>query len=161
MISHFPRITDQKVHRQKGAALIVSLILLTVITVLSLSAARNTNLDTKISTNHQHKQLSFQAAENALAKVTGENPNISVPATPGAANTINTDYFTATSVDGQPDVAANVEMDFVRISRPGEFKFSGFGLALTSLIYQADSTGRLVNGTAQSHNRMGLALVRD
>ncbi|MCU7854967.1 MAG: hypothetical protein KZQ79_04615, partial [Candidatus Thiodiazotropha sp. (ex Lucinoma borealis)] len=59
---------------QDGAALAVSLILLIIITLLSVSAMRSTNLDTKISVNHQFKEASFQAAESALAIVTGPAP---------------------------------------------------------------------------------------
>ncbi|MEW8586137.1 MAG: PilX N-terminal domain-containing pilus assembly protein, partial [Candidatus Thiodiazotropha sp.] len=52
---------------QRGSALVISLILLTIITILSVSAMRSTNLDTKIAVNHQLKKLSYRAAENAFA----------------------------------------------------------------------------------------------
>ncbi len=50
--------------RQKGVALFIVLILLVVLTTLSLSAMRNATTETKVSANYQHKQITFQTAEN-------------------------------------------------------------------------------------------------
>ena len=69
----------QQFQRQDGVALIISMILLAVITLLSVTAMRGTNLDAKIAANHQHKQLSFQAAENAFARLIGDDPQVVAP----------------------------------------------------------------------------------
>lgn len=148
-------------YNQKGVALIASMVLLLILTLVSLSAMRNTNIDTKIAVNHQHKQLSFQAAESALFKLMSPNPEVTVPLTIGAPAIINNNYFASSGVGNQPDTEANLSMDYLRESNKGEFKFNGFGLNLTTLIYQADAAGKISGSNAKAHNRMGVVLIRN
>ena len=146
--------------KQQGVALIVSMLLLIVITLLSLSSMRNTTLDTKIAVNHQHKQISFQAAESALFKLMSPEPNVTVPLTPVDAPTINDNYF-ASAGDDQPDVEADLSMDFIRVSDPGEYKFNGFSLNLTTMIYEASAEGTIAGSNVRANNRMGVVLIRN
>src|SRR3546814_1628511 len=53
-------------HMQRGASLIVVLILLLVVTLLGLAALRTTILQERMSANLFDRSLSFQAAETAL-----------------------------------------------------------------------------------------------
>ncbi len=147
--------------RQSGAALVISLIILTVITVLSVSAMRSTTLETKIAVNQQFKQLSFQAAESAFARLLGVDPDVEVPGTVTAAVEPNTDYYKQVATSTQPGSHADVDMDLLEISPPGKYKFSGFGLSVITVIYQADATGHVTGNEATTHNRMEVALVRD
>lgn len=148
--------------KQRGVALVVSLIILTVITVLSVSAMRSTTLETKIAVNHQFKQMSFQAAESALAKLLGENPGVSVPGTVAAPAVPNPDYYDHPGTTGiHPATDADLDMDLIKMSAPGEYKFSGFGLSVITLIYQADAVGHVTGNDTSTHNRMEVALVRD
>ena len=147
-------------YRQRGAALVVGLILLSIITMLSVSAMRSANLDARIAGNHQHKQLSFQAAENALAILLGPNPGAVAPhTTPGLVKE-NNNYFLARGVAGQPDLSTNLDVMFERQTAPGQYKFSGYGLSITALIYQADSHGHVDGTKTKTHNRMSVALIR-
>ena len=150
----------QQFQRQQGVALIVSMILLAVITLLSVTAMRGTNLDAKIAANHQHKQLSFLAAENAFARLTGDDPQVVVP-TAYSGTLSNTNYISISGVDGQPDTKADLDLAFVRQSAPGEFKFSGYSLDASALIYTADSYGSVTGSKARSHHRATIVLVRD
>ncbi|BAO45249.1 pilus assembly PilX family protein [Thiolapillus brandeum] len=149
--------------RQKGAALIVSLLLLTVITLLSLTAMRSSHIDTKIAVNHQQKQLAFQAAENAFAKLTSLAPDemkdLDVPGTPSSTEN-NVDFIPA---DADAHTSADLEMTLPvgGISRPGQFKFSGFGLNIKTIVFQADAFGEVDGSNARVHNRMEVALVRE
>lgn len=52
--------------KQKGAALIVCLILLMVMTILGVSSITSTTMEEKMAGNIRNKHLSFQAAEAAL-----------------------------------------------------------------------------------------------
>jgi len=152
--------TQYTSYGQRGAALVVGLILLSIITMLSVSAMRSANLDARIAGNHQHKQLSFQAAENALAVLLGPNPGPVAPhTTPGLVKE-NGNYFVARGVAGQPDISTDLDMTFVTQTAPGEYKFSGYGLSITALIYQADSQGHVDGTKTKSHNRMSVALIR-
>lgn len=55
-----------KLNHQQGAALIISLILLVVMTILGVSAITTTTMEEKMAGNVRNKHLSFQAAEAAL-----------------------------------------------------------------------------------------------
>jgi len=52
--------------KQQGAALIVSLLLLLVMTLLGINAVMTTTMEEKMAGNIRNKNLSFQAAETAL-----------------------------------------------------------------------------------------------
>jgi type IV pilus assembly protein PilX len=52
--------------QQKGIALIVSLIILLLLTIIMVSALRVTTLEEKMSGNSQDSNIAFQAAESAL-----------------------------------------------------------------------------------------------
>lgn len=56
-------------YQQQGAALIVSLILLGVISILALSSAYSANTEMKVVASQKERGVAFQAAEAALAQV--------------------------------------------------------------------------------------------
>ncbi|WP_457668185.1 pilus assembly PilX family protein [Thiolapillus sp.] len=157
--------------KQRGVALVISLIVLLTVTLLSLTAMRSANLDTKISVNHQHKQLAFQAAENGLTKLTtlpaDDMKTLQVPGNEGDSNSIPDPndpsvnwYESGTSTDG-PTTSATAELTLNEISPPGKYKFSGFGLNIKTIIFQADSYGTVEGTNAHAHNRMEVALIRE
>ncbi len=141
----------------------VSLILLVVITLLSITAMRSANLDTRIAVNHQHKQLSFQAAENALAQLTAIRPQqmraLDIPGAVGETTT-NCRFLEFQPEDGNAKRRADLNLELIEISKPGQYKFSGYGLNIKTIIYQADAYGHVENTGAMTHNRMQVALVR-
>ena len=146
--------------KQRGVALIISLVLLTVVTILSLTAMRSTNLGTKIAVNHQHKQLAFQAAENALAKLTSLPPDeMKTLNVPGTLNAVESNASFVS--DATAHNSADLEMKLTNISKPGQYKFSGFGLNIVTVVFQADALGKVGDTSASAHNRMEVALVRD
>lgn len=53
-------------HRQRGAALVMSLIILLVMTVLGVTAMQVTVLEEKMAGNLRDRSIAFQAAESAL-----------------------------------------------------------------------------------------------
>jgi len=59
-------IYSKQIKLQSGAALFVCLMLLTVMTLLGLSAISGSTLEEKMAGNVRNKHLSFQAAEAAL-----------------------------------------------------------------------------------------------
>jgi len=52
--------------KQQGAALAVSLIILTLMTVIGVTAVKSSVIENRIATNMYDKQMSFEAAEAAL-----------------------------------------------------------------------------------------------
>lgn len=61
-----PSPRGRRVKTQRGVALIVSLILLIIITVIGLAAIRNTTLQEKMASNLQDRQIALQNSEAAL-----------------------------------------------------------------------------------------------
>ena len=60
--------------RQNGAALIVAMVLIFMMTVLGLTAMRESSLEKRMTTNSVHKLTAFQAAESAT-ELTINNPD--------------------------------------------------------------------------------------
>src|SRR5688500_4573119 len=58
--------TSKRLERERGAALIVALVMLLIMTVLGVTAARNTNLQERMAGNLRDNNLAFQSAERAL-----------------------------------------------------------------------------------------------
>ncbi len=152
--------------RQRGFALAISLILLTVITMLSLTAMRSANLDTKIAINHQHKRFAYQAAENALSYLismpTEEIRVLNEPQLIG-------DYDNGINVGSTPAFipydtgshsSADLDMTLLDDNSTVHF-YSGHEMGAPSLIFQADAIGNVANTNATVHNRMEVSLIRD
>jgi len=148
--------------RQQGVALVISMILLTVITLLSLTAMRSANLDTRIAVNHQHKQFAFQAAESALTRLIAMPPSETEdlrPATIASDPVVSTDWYQKSDADaGTPVLAADLVID---MTGEGSCRISGYGLgSITCLYYQVDATGKFADTNATAHNRMEIALPK-
>jgi type IV pilus assembly protein PilX len=56
----------QMFHRQSGAVLIVSLIMLLVLTIIGVTAMRSTTLEEKMAANIMNYNVTFHAAESAI-----------------------------------------------------------------------------------------------
>jgi Tfp pilus assembly protein PilX len=69
-------------HNQSGAALVIALMILVIISIVGLTALRSSVFNTKISTMSQASTMSFQGAETAIAAVFDEAVNQSFK-TPG------------------------------------------------------------------------------
>lgn len=59
-------IQSSKAHKQKGATLVVSLVILTMVTVLGIASMRNSNLELKMAASARDHSVAFQNAESAL-----------------------------------------------------------------------------------------------
>lgn len=57
---------SQPLHSQRGSALIVAMVMLLVLTLLGVTAVRNTTLQERMAGNLRDSNLAFQAAERAL-----------------------------------------------------------------------------------------------
>lgn len=54
--------------KQKGAVLLVSMILLLMLTIMAITVASNSSLQQRMSANAQDQHLAFQAAETGWAR---------------------------------------------------------------------------------------------
>ncbi len=70
--------------RQKGTALIVALVLLFIMSVLGMTAMRESSLEKRMTTNSVHKFTAFQAAESATELTINDLENLKAAfASPG------------------------------------------------------------------------------
>ena len=68
-------------HNQRGAALVMALAVLVLLTILGISAMKSSTLEYRMATSIQDKSTAFQAAESALSESMATvtlNPNQSV-----------------------------------------------------------------------------------
>ena len=75
--------------RQRGAVLVIALMMLVVLTLLGLASMQNTILEERMAGNYRDRQIAFEAAEAALR--TGEQ-RLSNTATFNALNWDGSDY---------------------------------------------------------------------
>jgi type IV pilus assembly protein PilX len=74
-----PHLTPGTASRQRGAALVVGLILLVVLTILAVSGVFTATLELRMARNTQSQERAFQAAEVAVEDALG-NPVLSTSA---------------------------------------------------------------------------------
>jgi len=87
-----PSGTENRRARQQGAALIVALIMLLVMTLLGVTIARTTTMQERMAGNLRNQSIAFEAAETALregeawiqAQIGGERPQAIAPASCGS-----------------------------------------------------------------------------
>lgn len=155
---------------QKGAALVISMIFLLIITLLSVSAMRTTNLDTKIAINHQLKELSFQAAESALAAVTTPDPpDVLMPDSIPDESLVNTDYFTSPATAHQPALSADLTLTYLyglKKDEPADPDTGKIGINISGYTpnsafntYLATAEGFVADSGTKSTNRMQVVLI--
>ena len=59
-------------HRQKGAALMVALMILVVVSLMGVSAMKSSVFSTKVATSTQADAMTFEAAETAVTEAYAE-----------------------------------------------------------------------------------------
>lgn len=92
------------IRRQRGATLVIALIMLAVISLLAVSTLGTTNMNLKVVGNMQSREEALYAAQQAIETVISTpqfiaNPDNAVPDPCGAANTLCTDL----DGDGTPE----------------------------------------------------------
>ena len=160
---------------QRGTALVIALILLTIITLLSVSAMHTTNMDTRIAVNHRFKELSFQAAESALAKATVPEPDPAVllPNSVAGASRDNNGYFDSDDENAaqEPRLSADLTMRYVCQVAQGQsitesdcsegVLVSGFPPDSGFVAYMAVATGFVGQSGTRTTNRSQVVLLTE
>ena len=81
-------------NNQSGAALFTALIFLLILTLIGVTALRNSGLSERMSTNSQISQMAFNAAESAANRYKAEyNYNVHVVSLTSQASAKNTDLI--------------------------------------------------------------------
>ncbi len=126
--------------RQQGAALVIALILLLVLTVLAVSGMNSASVELLMSGNEQYRQTAFRAAETGIEQAMRTGTFI------GTATTNVTDATAGYDVSITPQLNGDV----LSSEAGHDFEVAG------SIHYLLQSTGTASRG-ARSINQQGLA----
>ena len=128
-IAQRPRISR---HQQTGAALVVSLLLLVIITVLAVSGMNTATTELALARNDQNYEYAFQAAETGLEIAIAQR-NFS---TQGIIDPL-------THTLGNDEVVANIQYEAATIVPDRAFSLgSGSGVAAYHFLATAQATSK-------------------
>lgn len=85
-----PRLCSPRHSRQRGAALVIGLMLLLVLTLLAISGMNTATVELQMAGNQQYGQNAFQAAETGIEQAMAGN----------TANTNSATTVSVTAIDG-------------------------------------------------------------
>ncbi len=127
-----------KMHnKQQGAALVVGLILLVVITVLAISGMNTATTELAMARNDQNYENAFQAAETGLAEVLGQ----------GAFNTLAGATVTQT-ISNYDSVTSQIQYEDSTIVPDKAFTLgAGSGIAAYHFLAIAQAESRRAPGS--------------
>ncbi|MGE0030219.1 MAG: PilX N-terminal domain-containing pilus assembly protein [Steroidobacteraceae bacterium] len=130
--------------RQQGAALVVGLILLLVLTILAVSGVFTSTMELRMVRNTQTQERSFQAAEVAVEDALA-NPVLSTSSTFTQATT---------AVPNSPGDTYSYQLQFVGQTPLGT-GMTGFsiGTAFQSYHFQVDATGNGPDNALSQHTQ--------
>jgi type IV pilus assembly protein PilX len=130
--------------RQQGAALVIGLILLLVLTILAVSGVFTSTMELRMVRNTQSQERAFQAAEVAIEDALA-NPVLSTSAPFNQATV---------AVPNQPGDTYSYGLQFVGQTPLGT-GMTGYsiGSAFQSYHFQVDSTGNGPDGAVSNHTQ--------
>lgn len=141
-----PRMHGRR--RERGAALIVGLMLLVIVTLLAVSAVNTASTELVMAGNEQFRERAFQAAESGIERATKDLST--VPQT-GTTITVPNVAITSTGTDDKYTIASTYLGDDEDIPGFSAGKFVG-------LHYRVVSTGTSLRN-AQSVHTQGAYLL--
>ena len=146
---------------QRGAALVIALIILLVLTVMGVSGIRNATLGEAMAFNTQVKSITFQAAETAIGGVIinqGSVLNQAVGAGVGAPPVAN-DYSAMANPPGQPQsVAATVTTAYIGWEYAPGYSLKESG-GFAQFNFDISGSGAMATASALSIHRFGAAKI--
>ena len=141
MTSHY-----RKMYRQRGAVLIISLVLLMVLTILAISTMRTASLGLLMAGNTQYRQNAWQLAQAGIDTmlragdpVTASDCDTAVPDAPVAVDELGGSYTTMVCYRGESITPGN------SITRVPTFNYEVHADGTTE---QRGARARLVQGFA-------------
>ena len=149
-------------NNQKGAVLIVSLMLLLVMTLLSIASMSNSVMQEKMAANAQNTNRTFQAAESSIGALVNEIRDGSRFRLSNAMTAVN---FTAAETSfntSDPDVVASSQVIYlgeVILSSGGSLNADQSSTTLRAHRYELRGVGSINAVQAQTIIRQGLELL--
>ena len=135
--------------RQRGAALVIGLLLLLILTILAVSGMTTATLELQMAGNTQYKERAFQAAETGIEQALST-----------ATFSTVTPYATAEPQAVAPDDATNddtyeFEMEFDQETGTTLVPGGGYsmGTGFQAYHFNVESTGRSERGAEATHQQ--------
>ncbi|MEH6455500.1 MAG: PilX N-terminal domain-containing pilus assembly protein [Cocleimonas sp.] len=154
-------INKQSMQKQQGIALLMSLIMLLLITVIGVASVRMSSLDTQVSGNSMFSLMVFQGAESALGKVASNDDisNIRDAAISGGTITIPATYFSATeAVNGGVQLISSAEMKAENKVSGSLFSSTPNSTSFDYQIFRTTAISRLNATSARAKHSEGIAI---
>jgi type IV pilus assembly protein PilX len=135
--------------RQRGAALVIGLLLLLILTILAISGMTTATLELQMAGNTQYKERAFQAAETGIEQAIETS----------TFDTANPYVKTAQPVDTTPGTTDNDEYDFTMAfdKETGTTIVPGGGYSMgtgfQAYHFNIESTGRSERGAEATHTQ--------
>jgi len=139
-------------NQQTGAALMVSLVLIFMLSVLGVSAMRNATLENQLASNAAHKELTFQAAESAADSVLAIEDIANEQAVENIICSQDPVSFTLSKLNADSKVETTVELEYGGQSLPPGWSVGGpvsgrrFVVTGESSIPSANTSTRIAQG---------------
>ncbi|UCG73346.1 MAG: hypothetical protein JSV45_02910 [Chromatiales bacterium] len=132
---------------QKGAALIVGLVMLLVLTLLAVSTMRTAAMELLMASNAQYRENAFRLAESGIADAMSQANVAALGTTPGWS--MNIAPQTVDALDGGYEASVNYlgASEAYGSYSPADYEF---------LHYRIDATGRAAQRGARSVQSQGL-----
>lgn len=155
--------------RERGAVLIIGLMLLLVMTLIGVTAMQSTTLDEKISANTQYKMLTYQASETGLLQA-WEHDDLGLRTFPIASVGSASVTLDASSTPALPVSSlqtgvngASAQISVVETFVGSEFNpiVPGYSLGAghNGLYFDVDSTATIDGASARSTHRRGAVVI--
>ena len=147
--------------RQQGMALVMSLIMLLLITVLGVSAVRMSSFDTQIAGNSIYSILVFQGAESALGRSSSTNNwfNLLIPASNRALDSqIAASNFPPEDVIGGGKLNSSSSVKYERVLDGPVFNGVANSSEFNYQVFRFSAQSRLVSTAASDRHTEGRAV---
>lgn len=137
--------------RQRGAALLVALVMIFMMTVLGLTAMRESSLEKRMTTNSVHKSSTFQTAESATDLIINDSDNLAAAYTQ-AGKAVSMTLPSPSNVE----MSLTGTIEYTGIGPPIGFSWGKTGGGgFQALRYRIEGESKIVNVQSSSKVRQG------
>jgi Tfp pilus assembly protein PilX len=145
-----PHLALNSQNKQKGSSLYMSVIVLFLVALSGLTIFSSSLINQKVAANYIHKNISYQAVENAFTSLLSEARSewqVKMPTTQ------NANVLTKTVTNNTPGAETTLTTTYLRTAKPNAHEIpDGYPLSLIGNYYQADVSGQYAR--ANSTHRM-------
>lgn len=139
---------------QRGAVLLVALVLLLVTTFVGFSTMETSNLESKMATTREIKEQTFQAAEASIEFALDDLPMISAAYVEGLKTTPT--WPTDTYSFDDPDIAGGVRVEFLGTAKSMGYSIRKGASGVATYFYEVRGDANRANTNISSVHTQGI-----